>query len=715
MGSQARARFFASLSAPSPELPPPGIEQTTHVNVSLGLREIEIAESIAAKVAPPMPGPIRKRMFYDNSRRTATAVIKKALKRPIGRRLNDDRKDRSRIAQCLANPCHCARRNCFSQFRESPELPKLLCMFAKAKKQIQDHALHLASRVNRDSSSPGDIYSLLGKAMGRKCFLSLLVIGRTRLKNCINSHYHCRAPVSKPRRRPKESHADNYFLSLYVRLGETLPNRFHRKLQARRHRRRQADRCGSSSSGAESGADGGTKFGPEDGAGDDEIREHCMADRSLWTRYVDSGIGHDITRLPLRFLPPGTVSDLYRDYKLGTGREHCASYSIFGRRWKAHWSNILHFRQPTDFTDCDRCFNMERAMREARTPESKAIAMKSYKLHIDEVTKARDIEEVMRTTPPHGVPTPVLVLMTDGMDQSHWSVPRMRHLRGPKSWAKYIRPRCKVQGVWVFFVGVFFFVADHSMPHDSNMTVECIALALERVRIICRRRGWGVPKELVVWADNTARENKNSTVMSYLSYLIAIGMFRLACMCNHFAGHTHNILDQLYGVIARAMQFCDRLEDVWAVAERVRGVLRQPGLQHWFEGAEVEVDVLESVRQWDAWFARLGIKWAGGMLSDSTSLHCWMFLGRRGVAFTHLHPIQLQHSAVHPITAQYTSPNPIPMLSSTPIRAPAIPAHYTPYILIDSSPSKPIHCVAPWQIYLGEFKPTTTLGRCRIA
>ena len=78
------------------------------------------------------------------------------------------------------------------------------------------------------------------------------------------------------------------------------------------------------------------------------------------------------------------------------------------------------------------------------------------------------------------VPHPVLVIMTDGMDQAHWAIPRMRGLRGPKSWGKYFRPRVKVQGVWVFFLGVYFFLADDTQAHDSNMTIEVIARALDQ-------------------------------------------------------------------------------------------------------------------------------------------------------------------------------------------------------------------------------------------
>ena len=72
--------------------------------------------------------------------------------------------------------------------------------------------------------------------------------------------------------------------------------------------------------------------------------------------------------------------------------------------------------------------------------------------------------------------------------QAHWVLPRWPSHRAPHDWQKYMRPRAKVQGVWVYFIEVTFFIADPVMPHDSSMIVEVIAQCLERVDEICRER-----------------------------------------------------------------------------------------------------------------------------------------------------------------------------------------------------------------------------------
>ena len=72
----------------------------------------------------------------------------------------------------------------------------------------------------------------------------------------------------------------------------------------------------------------------------------------------------------------------------------------------------------------------------------------------------------------------------------------------------------------------FFFIADEVQPHDSSFTVECLARALERVNIIAREKGVKPVVEFILWADNTVRENKNNTVLSYLAWLVKWGMMQ---------------------------------------------------------------------------------------------------------------------------------------------------------------------------------------------
>ena len=101
------------------------------------------------------------------------------------------------------------------------------------------------------------------------------------------------------------------------------------------------------------------------------------------------------------------------------------------------------------------------------------------------------------------------------------------------------------------------------------MTCECVARTLEQCKRFAQQRGLKLPSELVVMTDNTVRENKCTTFMLYLASLQARGMFSSVSFVQHIKGHTHNILDQLFGVISRSFQFCDHLPDIYSVAKEV--------------------------------------------------------------------------------------------------------------------------------------------------
>ena len=255
--------------------------------------------------------------------------------------------------------------------------------------------------------------------------------------------------------------------------------------------------------------------------------------------------------------------------------------NTFYRAWE-EWHSALSFRAVSHFADCDVCHALRERIARSTSVSEKASAVKEQLLHHGVIAKCRRIEEALRSSPPEDLTLPVLVMWTDGMDQAHWNIPREAGNNAPRDWSKFQRPRCKVQGCWLFWHEVTFFIADHSMPHDSSMTCEVIAQALERVRAIAHERGETVPPELIVWTDNTPRENKNSTVIAYLISLVGKGMFRMTALMNFPKGHSHGVLDQLFGIIARAMKSVRSLQDALDLVSKIDAFLWRPALRQWF-------------------------------------------------------------------------------------------------------------------------------------
>ena len=84
--------------------------------------------------------------------------------------------------------------------------------------------------------------------------------------------------------------------------------------------------------------------------------------------------------------------------------------------------------------------------------------------------------------------------------------------------------------------------APENVAHDPNLTIEVIQRTLKRLE---KKRGGKLPKTLFLQMDNCTRENKNTAVMAYLSWLVERGVFDKINVSFLPVGHTHNECDQV--------------------------------------------------------------------------------------------------------------------------------------------------------------------------
>ncbi|CAE7897802.1 NHX3 [Symbiodinium microadriaticum] len=190
---------------------------------------------------------------------------------------------------------------------------------------------------------------------------------------------------------------------------------------------------------------------------DADLRQEMEMDRELWNKHIGTAFGLDLDKLPRRWLPPGHVMDLY---------------NLFLARFQQKWATKLVFRSTTDFAECDRCFSLKEGIRQARDLDTKMGFVYDYKKHLEDVQRDRSLEQMLQSEDCFLTNnTPVLLVQTDGMDQAKWSVPRLWD-RPSKEMGSVVRPRMKVQGVWIQSVCLQLYVADVHLAHDSSMTVE---------------------------------------------------------------------------------------------------------------------------------------------------------------------------------------------------------------------------------------------------
>ena len=174
----------------------------------------------------------------------------------------------------------------------------------------------------------------------------------------------------------------------------------------------------------------------------------------------------------------------------------------------------------------------------------------------------------------------------------------------------------------------FFYLVDKDQMHDSNCVIECLSRALESVASALSAKGKKMPKHLILVHDNTVREMKNQFVFRYWCVHVLARKFHSVTQLQPRKGHAHDILDQLFGLIARAIASEERLlcpEDVIRV---IKDFMQKPSMRQFLTGAQVVAERLLKIRNWMAWGNAFPSHMCGGLLLDETANHFFMFTTR---------------------------------------------------------------------------------------
>ena len=187
------------------------------------------------------------------------------------------------------------------------------------------------------------------------------------------------------------------------------------------------------------------------------------------------------------------------------------------------------------------------------------------------------------------------------MDQSKWSVPRHKNCNS-KTFQTYDRPRLRVMGVWLHFFDLRLFILDPRLHAGGSAVVECASRAIEDLVLQCQQKGVEVPSELCVWSDNTVKENKNQTVLSWMQWLVSRQKFKSCSLSCAITGHTHNALDQVYGLLATAFRYVTDLSDPHDVVQQISTLTGRLNLSAWL-GADCRVTAtyVKSIWNWRDW------------------------------------------------------------------------------------------------------------------
>ena len=125
------------------------------------------------------------------------------------------------------------------------------------------------------------------------------------------------------------------------------------------------------------------------------------------------------------------------------------------------------------------------------------------------------------------------------------------------------------------------FFTDETERGGPNAFCDILVHTLDEVLGMCREKNWRFPDSLVLQADNTTGQCKNNLAMLFLAFLVGSGRFTSATINFLIVGHTHEDVDQVFGmvcdVLKRAGKWTDPAELMGIIQQGLEGTFRARG------------------------------------------------------------------------------------------------------------------------------------------
>lgn len=269
--------------------------------------------------------------------------------------------------------------------------------------------------------------------------------------------------------------------------------------------------------------------------------------------------------LEKRWLPHMSLQEMFELYEhLNGEHEDRASYSTWRRVWKSGWYRLLPIRPATEHARCADCALYAQMRCKADSHGDQKAVQEAYAQHIKAVFADRRIMSRLESVAEQaakdgsGVEIPHLMITIDAMDKSKWVVPR--NLASSKQLTGLWRPSLRLVGVLVSGLFEYFAILEPDQRGDSDTQQTILARVLDLAAEACRKKGRELPSRIIFHSDNTAKEGRNAPMLTFASALVASQRFREVSLCFYRVGHTHNRLDQRFGVLAAKLSVAKSLQ-----------------------------------------------------------------------------------------------------------------------------------------------------------
>lgn len=343
-----------------------------------------------------------------------------------------------------------------------------------------------------------------------------------------------------------------------------------------------------------------------------------------------------VVGLPHRYISHCHLHDLYWLFEASwdslRGRSatvvltECPSFSLFRTRWQI-WKRYIKIRKPAQFSQCQTCWELQRAMNARDSNWTKrGQAAQELRIHYQNQYMDRCIYWSMRWA--SKLLGSILCIIIDSMDKTKMSYPRWPFDRKPKSLEGVIRPR------FIFTLAIAHrwctaaFVQDEIQNHGSSAFCEVLVRVVEHIYQMSLRSRRAFPLHLVIQADNTVSQAKNQYAFIALAFFVARYKFLTANIFFLLVGHTHEDVDQMFGVVLSLVLQRHRFQTPEDFLSLLQRELSDRCLA---QGHQLITESLSAIRDFKTWLAPMNCKLSNafGNRSGEEAPHAFSFKLRR--------------------------------------------------------------------------------------
>ena len=328
--------------------------------------------------------------------------------------------------------------------------------------------------------------------------------------------------------------------------------------------------------------------------------------------------------LPVRYLQHARLHDLYWLFVATVGvwlkaNEAVPSWSVFWRCWNNRWSSILLFRKSSTHSQCTFCWKCQQWLAKHISLSDKLTIAQRLREHLRMQYADRCLYWSLRWASQRGNLN-LLTVIIDSMDKSKFGLPQWPHGQKPKLVDELVRPTLTLTGCIAHGCATCLFLADETVSHGADAFLEVLLLTLDHALKVHQLEGKPFPQHLVIQSDNPTNQAKNSLTNVFLAVLVAKYKFHTCTLNFLTVGHTHEDIDQLFGIVTELL----RRSASFQCPADVKKLL-QDGLENHIsmKGEKLYVEKLDCVRDFSAWLGPLG-----------TELHN-AFQTRKGIVAPH--------------------------------------------------------------------------------